>query len=287
MKTPLAFLAGAGVGALAMWLALPKAATPPTPEQARQETARQDARKGDSPGTGEGGMPAKTRRPSAAAEDDDSKILDEDDMDSPEMRGIREAMAKELAERKGRRLDERVAALKSRLNLDDATAAKVRALLEGSEEEEDRVMDALEGTERSAPIEPGELTRKRAALDESIAKILNPTQATAYKEFAAEQKENRIEVATGREMSRLQSALTLTPDQKDKVYQALNGIAAREEEDGRQFVDLDPAELKARQQARLDAMRPLLTPQQFAEYERRSISSLRAIGEPAEDDHQE
>lgn len=280
MKTPLAFLAGAGVGALAMWLALPKATTPANPEQARQETARQEPRKGGGPAAdGGAALPAKTKRPTSAVGDDEgAKILDEDDEDSPEMRGIRAAMAKELAERKGRRLDERVAALKTRLNLDDATAAKVRALLASGDEEEDRVMEAVDGTENTAPVEPGEPARKRAALDESIAKLLNPDQAAAYKDFSAEQQENRIEVATGREMTRLQANLTLTPDQKDKVYQALNGIAAKEEEDGRQAMGLDPAEMKARQQARLDALRPLLTPGQFQEYERRSMTSLRMMG---------
>lgn len=285
MKTPLAFLAGAGVGALAMWLAMPKATTSPSgPERRGQETAHQEGRKGGSPTRDDGGaLPSKTKRPVATADDEEAKILDEDDEDSPEMRGIRESMAKELAARKARRLDERVAALKDRLNLDDATAAKVRAALASGEEEEDRVMEAVEGKD-PAPVEPGEPTRKREALDESITKLLSPNQATAYKEFAAEQKENRIEVATGREMTRLQANLTLTPDQKDKVYQALNEIAAKEEEDGRQAMDLAPKEMKARQQARLDALRPLLTPGQFEEYERRSTASLRILGgEPGED----
>ncbi len=277
MKTPLAFLAGAGVGALAMWLALPKATTS-SPGRSGQETAQQEGRKGGSPADGAGGaLPSKTKRHAATTDDEGAKVLDEDDENSPEMRGIRAAMAKELAERKGRRLDERVAVLKGRLNLDEATAAKVRSSLASGDEEEDRVMDAVDGKD-PAPVEAGEPARKRAALDESISKLLNPEQATAYKEFSAEQKENRIEVATGREMTRLQANLTLTPDQKDKVYQALNDIAAKEEEDGRQMTDLAPKEMKARQQARLDALRPLLAPGQFEEYERRSAASLRVLG---------
>lgn len=278
MKIPLAFLAGAGVGALAMWLAMPKVASPAGPPPVPGETTRQDVRQNKATGDEGNAAPSKTRRP--LAEDSGAKILDEDDMDSPEMREIRESMAKELAERKARRLDERMATLKTRLGLDDATAAKVRALLESSrDEEEDRVLEAAGGLQWSEPIEPGEPARKRLAMDQAITQLLNPAQAAAYGEFAAEQKENRIEVATGREMTRLQANLTLTPDQKDKVYQALNEIAAKEEEDGRQAADLDEKEMQSRQQTRLDALRALLSPEQFAEYERRSMAALRMLGE--------
>lgn len=289
MKTPLAFLAGAGVGALAMWLAMPKASQPAA-ESAGRQTAGHESRQGGAPASELEALPSKTRRPASAAEkadDEGATVLDESNMKPAEMRQILQAMAKEAAEKKTRRLDERMATLKSRLNLDDATAAKVRALLENSAEEEDRVVEAAGGLVWTDPADSGKPALNRAAMDESILKLLAPEQAVAYKEFAAEQKENRIEVVTAREMTRLQENLTLTPGQKDKVYQALNEIAAREEQDAKQSADLDPAELKARRQVRLDALRPLLTPEQFAIASRQVLVGFPDADEAREPDGKE
>ncbi|WP_367873587.1 hypothetical protein [Luteolibacter sp. Populi] len=278
MKTPLAFLAGAGAGALAMWLAMPQPRQATATGESKPPAGREAPQNHAS--TEDEMRPAKTQRPAAAEEDDDAVVLDEDDMDSADMKGIRESMAKELAERKLRRIDERLAAMKARLNLDNATAAKVRALLEAGDEEEDLVSKMMNDAD-SQPPTPGEEARKRAALEDSIAKLLTPDQATAYTQFTREQKENRIEVATGREMTRLQQNLTLTPDQKDKVFQALNQIAAGEDDMGSEPITLDPEELKSRRQARLDGLKPLLTPEQYQAYEHSSVlGAFQLNGDP-------
>jgi hypothetical protein len=265
MKTPLIFLAGAAAGALAMWLAQPRAQDPGAGTSAGQAAAEKTRRSSQS-GVPEGGMSnAKTDRPPISGNaEGDAIVLDED---SPEMAQVREQMLKELAARKQRRIDERVAALKTRLNLDDAQTAKVRALLESGDEEEDMLGKAVAGESTLPPI-AGEAARKRAELEAGIAALLKHDQAAAYSEFRNEQRENRIEVATGREMTRLQQSLTLSPDQKDQVYQALAGITTGEEERGDTGITIDPAALKARRQSRLDALKPILTPEQFAAYAR-------------------
>jgi hypothetical protein len=274
MKTPLAFLAGALAGGLAMWLVLPKGGEAAAGKTAGKTEAPQEPRANHKP-TEEARdsvpLPAKTKRPAAKeeVEEDSAVVLDEDEMDSAEMSGLREAMAKELGERKQRRIEERLSALKARLNLDDATAAKVKALLEAGDEEEDLLQKVAAGDELEPP-QPGEEARKRAATEQAIAKLLTPEQAGAFAQFTAEQKENRIEVATGREMTRLQQELTLTPDQKDKVFQALNGVAALEDDRGGLSITADVEEMKARRQSRLEALKPILTPEQYQAYERSS-----------------
>jgi hypothetical protein len=261
MKTPLAFVSGAAVGALAMWLAL-----------SGERAARvEGVAEGLSPGKREQGAPAgtpedrmrsaKTERP-GKDQDGDAIVLDEDDEDSPEMLRVRETMAKELLARTQRRIDERVAVLKTRLNLDDAQTAKVRSLLEDGDEEEDMLSKVIAG-ESSLPPAAGAAAQKRADLEERISAVLKPEQAAAYGEFRQEQRENRIEVATGREMTRLQQSLTLSPGQKDQVYRALGMIAAGEEERGDTGISIDADVLKARRQARLDALKPILTPEQY------------------------
>jgi hypothetical protein len=204
---------------------------------------------------------AKTERPGKDQEGD-AIVLDEDDEDSPEMLRVRETMTKELLARTQRRIDERVAVLKTRLNLDDAQTAKVRSLLEAGDEEEDMLSKVIAG-ESSLPPAAGAAAQKRADLEERISAVLKPEQAAAYGEFRQEQRENRIEVATGREMTRLQQSLTLSPGQKDRVFEALGRIAAGEEERGDTGISIDADVLKARRQARLDALKPILTPEQY------------------------
>ena len=263
MKTSLAFVSGAAVGALAMWLAL-----------SGERAARVEGiAEGFSPGKREQGAAAgkpedrmrsaKTARPGKDQDaDGDAIVLDEDDEDSPEMLRVRETMAKELLARTQRRINERVAVLKTRLNLDDAQTAKVRSLLEAGDEEEDMLSKVIAG-ESSLPPAAGAAAQKRADLEERISAVLKPEQAAAYGEFRQEQRENRIEVATGREMTRLQQSLTLSPGQKDRVFEALGRIAASEEERGDTGISIDADVLKARRQARLDALKPILTPEQY------------------------
>ncbi len=160
-------------------------------------------------------------------------------------------------------------------------------MLENSAEEEDRVVEAAGGLLWTDPVDSGKPRPKPRRDGRIHSQAPAPEQAVAYKEFAAEQKENRIEVVTAREMTRLQENLTLTPGQKDKVYQALNEIAAREEQDAKQSADLDPAELKARRQVRLDALRPLLTPEQFAIASRQVLVGFPDADETPEPDGKE
>ena len=75
-------------------------------------------------------------------------------------------------------------------------------------------------------------------------------------------------------MTRLQQSLTLSPAQKDQVYQALGAIATSEEERGDTGISIDPEVIKARRQSRLDALKPILTPEQYEAYERSSAWML-------------
>lgn len=253
-----------------MWLAQPKADPAEAESPSAQTAPVEPARTADAEVSGSPMGKTKTERV-PKGEDDDTIVLDEDDEDSPEMAEIRETMTKELLARKQRRIDERLAALKTRLNLDEAQAAKVRVILEAGDEEDDMVSKAIAG-ESTLPPAPGEATKKRIELEDQIGSLLKPGQATAFTEFRQEQRENRIEVATGQEMTRLQQSLTLSPTQKDQVYQALATIASAEEESGNAGITIDPAQIKARRQARLEALKPILTPDQYHAYERSSTS---------------
>ena len=172
---------------------------------------------------------------------------------------------------------ERIAAFKARLNLDEAQTARIKTLLEAGDEEDDMVSKAIAG-QSTLPAAPGEAAKKRADLESQISSLLKPEQAAAFTEVRQEQRENRIEVATGREMTRLQQSLTLSPAQKDQVYQALATISTSEEDSGNSGITIDPEQIKARRQARLEALKPILTPEQFSTYERSSGSLINHEG---------
>ena len=95
--------------------------------------------------------------------------------------------------------------------------------------------------------------------------MLSPEQQDEFAAFQQDQRENRVEIATNREMAQLQQQLTLTPEQKDQAFQALGDIARKEAENSQK--GFDPAAMDAAKQARIDALRPILTPEQMKAYE--------------------
>ncbi|WP_386780342.1 hypothetical protein [Luteolibacter ambystomatis] len=190
------------------------------------------------------------------------------------MKEIMEKMKQAQEEKRARKIDERLAALKSRLGLTDEQAAKVRALLE-KESGNDDIGAVLSGDASAVNVTSllGEGDKaSQSATDAKIAEVLTPEQQAKFKAFQQERKENRIEIATNREMTRLQQGLTLTPEQKDRAYQALGDLAQREEEQPASN-GFDPQAMVDKQQARRDALRPILTPEQMKAYESMPMTS--------------
>lgn len=180
------------------------------------------------------------------------------------MKELEARMKQQMEERRVKKLDERVAAYKGRLNLSDAQAAKIRELLDGSPEAGGPKVDVA--GEGFSINEPGlEGAKERSAKDAKIAGLLTPEQQQAYDGFKQEQRENRIELATNNDLMNLQRELTLTPEQKDKAFQALRDVAQNEDEMGGSI--FDPQVIKSKMEARRNALRPILTPEQMKAYE--------------------
>ena len=210
----------------------------------------------------------------------------------------REAMQQQFLEKQKLKLDERLAALRTRLNLTDEQAAAIREIMEKNPQgPEAMIMSAMAGGDVDKTrlvvdfLRPGQ---KSAELTEKIAALLTPEQQEGYTAFRQEQRTNDIEIKTGKELARLQSSLTLSPDQKDKAFAVLSAMAQQEYDtpvspmtnlmvqqietqgDGAAAKALQPhiEEIKAagdlarqRRQQRVEAMREILSPEQVSLYE--------------------
>lgn len=286
MKTQLGFLAvGLGVGVAAGFMMGSSSSPAPLPAQAATKTDRPaDASAKPATAIAEEKRATKRERPEQPDKPGEPKVMrfssSEGGEMPPEMKEMMAKMEEQRKEARARRIDERLAALKSRLNLTPDQEAKVRALLEAAPDMQGLANDihfsvnGKSGGLVTAGAALGGGNANGGKLDDQLAALLSSEQQDEFAAFQQEQRENRAEIATNREMSQLQQQLTLTPEQKDQAFQALGDIARNEAENPQN--GFDPAAREAAMQARKDALRPILTPEQMKAYESNPMMSFGA-----------
>jgi hypothetical protein len=291
-KTQFGFLvAGIGIGIAVGWMMALNSSHMPPPVAAATKADRPAI---TSPSAGSAELEEKpvTKRERPAAEDkpNQPQVMTFSSGPGgempPEMKEVLAKMEEQRKEARARKIDERLAALKSRLKLTPEEEAKVKALLEASPDmgrgsglidSVNLSVNGISGTVSTAGVlSAGSNASSGESFDEKLQALLSPEQQNDFAAFQQEQFENRVEIATNREMSQLQQQLTLTPDQKDQVYQALGDIARKEAEQSGNRLDL--AAIEAAKQARLEALRPILTPEQMKAYESNPTTSFGAPG---------
>lgn len=237
--------------------------------------------------------PAPAVAPKKAEMDIDVQVakLTAEQAENPVMKQQQEKISKAMQDRKALKVSERLAALKARLGLtDEQTEAMRKVLTEHMKDGSEWMADQMNETKQLSPME--EMQRvadllkgpDQKELDSKVLELLTPEQQQAYNAFLAEQKANKIEIKVNKELARLQNSMSLTTEQKDKVFSTLSEIAAEE-------VDTAPAGLAAlaglfqqsadaeaikspemermaqSKKRRADAMREILSPEQFEIYE--------------------
>jgi Spy/CpxP family protein refolding chaperone len=205
------------------------------------------------------------------------------------------------------KVDERLSVLKEKLGLSDEQAAAVRPLLEKNTSMTDMAMTMYMNSQMEGDLTPEERKAKskemflnlmnpsqhEAELDKQLAAVLTPSQQEGYGALKAEQRANRVEVTANKELGRIQSLMTLTSEQKDQAFAILSRFATEEQakpipplitlasmepggrksmenEVGKETVEMIGAlseESKNRRQRRTEAMKAILTPEQFGIYE--------------------
>lgn len=202
-----------------------------------------------------------------------------------------EKMAKAMKDRKSLKVSERLAALKARLGLTDAqTEALRKVLTDHMKDGSEWMANQIDEKEAASPTE--ELARVTALLkgpdqkelDSKVLALLSPEQQQAYSAFQAEQQANKIEIKVNKELARMQNSMSLTNEQKDKVFSTLSQIAAEEGDsapsglaalagllqqsgnaDAIKTPEMDQIEQSKKR--RSDAMREILSPEQFEIYD--------------------
>jgi RNA polymerase sigma factor (sigma-70 family) len=108
-------------------------------------------------------------------------------------------------------------------------------------------------------------------MEDVIRAALTAEQQTEYDSFRAEEKANAVEAVANRELSRLQSMTTLSPEQKDQAFAAFSEIASRESMEDLPEPGSAPGVktdiLETRWADRQEALGAILTPEQMAIYQ--------------------
>jgi RNA polymerase sigma factor (sigma-70 family) len=162
-----------------------------------------------------------------------------------------------------RQVKEKLAALRKRLSL--------------TPDQETEIAKALEYGQMKTKIIDNDVKVFRASADDKkkmedgIIASLTAGQQKEYESFRAEEKANAVEAVANRELSRLQSMTTLSPEQKDQAFAAFSEIVSRESmqdlpEPGGNREAMKGA-LEARWADRQEALGAILTPEQMAIYQ--------------------
>lgn len=192
------------------------------------------------------------------------------------MKGVRESMQKRNEERLNARVDERLASLKTKLGLSDEQLEAMRPLVGKMLTDGGNEM-IFSGANGSFSVEAMQEKRKelaaaKAAAEAALIASLNPSQRAAYDAWKSEESANKIEGRANSELASLQSQLSLSPEQKDLAFAAFSKLAS-ESSSSENALD-NPMGFIAARKAKLEALRPILTPEQLSVYEKTASSNV-------------
>ena len=163
------------------------------------------------------------------------------------------------------RRDAELAALKAKLKLNPEQEEQLRQLLERKTQAEQERLGRLFNRDSTAASNTTPFD-----FDSELKQILTSEQWTDYEKHQAEQRHLAAEASANRELTRLQSLLKLGSGQQDQVFQALYQFSMKNPQSD--FFDGRGSEgnhsWTQRTQARKEALRSVLTSEQFEVYEK-------------------
>lgn len=176
------------------------------------------------------------------------------------------------------RLDAKILALTTKLNLTPEQQTAIRAALEKGNAERDALREAgfsrrdaggKDDTEEVRRAEMAKFAAVDAAQEQAIAAGLSAEQLQAYTDYKTEQKQNSIENQANRQLGDLLKNFSLSEDQKDAAFQ----VYAKQAKDN----PFEPDRIAAmggdirkifeqQQKSELEAFKRILTPDQYELY---------------------
>ena len=162
------------------------------------------------------------------------------------------------------------------------SALKLRLHL--TEDQEANVREALEkqfgfAGEMASKMFEGKLSKEELAkssqkppdLDAELKNILTPEQQSEYQQYKVEERQTQAQMLANIELAQLQPMLQLDQAQQDKVYAALYAQAEKQVSQGGNGMTPPTDVAKTLEQQfedKKNALRAVLTPQQFEAYEK-------------------
>lgn len=190
--------------------------------------------------------------------------------------GMSEVMGKMVKSVMEQQAEGKIAAMKAKLNLTPEQEVDIRRIM---------TSQMSRGTELAQKMMKGELTKEEMEKmgkqplgeDAQIKALLTPGQVTAYDEYQKEEKTRMTRLVANSELMQMQSSLQLNEEQQDKVFtvlaeQAQTLFDPKGSNFGSGFDVLrDQAAKKA------EALRGVLTPDQFERYQKFQEQQMRMI----------
>ncbi|MES2709778.1 MAG: hypothetical protein V4726_24485 [Verrucomicrobiota bacterium] len=177
---------------------------------------------------------------------------------------------------RAQRIDARILALKTKLNLTPEQETAVRAAMDKGSADREALREAGdarrrnggEETDKTRQADMAKFAALETAQEKAITDLMTEDQLAAYDQYKTEQKATQVESRANQQLNDLQGKLSLTDEQKDAAFQ----FYADQEQNG-----FDPGKIAAeggdprkyfeeRQKQTLEAMRQILTAEQYELY---------------------
>ena len=186
-----------------------------------------------------------------------------------------EGMSRMMSAAMQQQIDARMSALKSRLHLTDGQERSLRQFFEARYGAVgDAAAKMFQG--RMSPEEYERLRNAPTDLGAVMKRILTPEQWAEYERSLAEERQRQAQTAVDVDLPQLQQMLRLDQTQQEKVFDALHDVTLNHPipstDDPRAAGDFD--QIFA---ARENALRAILTPEQFQSYRKYADSQRQMV----------
>jgi hypothetical protein len=187
--------------------------------------------------------------------------------DGSHTNGMSAMMGRMMKAVAAQQVEGKLAALKARLNLTPEQEAAIRGILSTQAEKKSEMAQRMFGGGGSLTNDAAQAGQYAQTTNDQIKAVLTPEQATAYDAFESEEQVQNSRLMANLELTQIQPLLHLDEAQQDKVFSALAGqyqtqLAERQTNAGA------ASNFRGEMDSKAEALRPVLTPEQFEGYRR-------------------
>jgi hypothetical protein len=180
---------------------------------------------------------------------------------------------------RAQRIESRLLALTTKLNLTPDQKEAVQAALEKGSKDRDAIREAAFNSADGKRPGPEQFAASEKTQEDAILATLTPDQLGAYDEYKQAEKQTRVETRASQQLNELQSSLALTPGQRDAAFQLFAEQAQNSAIGSSAAPDADPAKAwEAQHQLTLQAMEKILTPEQYELYQKQDAQRTELFG---------